>query len=385
MEAQLHDVGPVYAVRDYMRRLEAVCKIPLYEDGEWYNLLLGLVTNKPERCHSRFRTSLAEGMTSQRLLSVIETPTRRMGKPAAEFVMLQAGVGEIKHLDGMRTVPGVYVRREYLRLERDRAELVSSIPFVFFSSHALERINERESCGAREIDEAMKDRLVAADDDLAFATISGLLVPGDGGIGHRLVPFGDGLLVATVANYVCPSNLGVPTVLRQTFRRRAMERRNTPIPAELVGAMPEGLKGHCSQVLTIARTYLSADMLRPEQEEYRRLFVEEADAVDRGRLAASLHMPVGAHETRGIGGIEASPRLRALLFRSVNKDPYPAFWEAAERYRDKTPPSDGRRKDVLKLRRVPKTEQRKNQGVRQDVTTRGSKDLPPGNQGKRSR
>lgn len=352
MEVQLHQVGPVYAVRDYMRRLDRICQIPMHEDGEWYNLLIGMVSNNPTRCHAKFKDSLAEGMTSQRMLSVTETATRRLGKPASEFVMLRAGVGEIKHLGGMRTVPGIYICRDYVRLEKTRAERVSSLPFVFFSTHALERIHEREKCVTGGIEDAMRERMVTADGDLAFATITGLVVPGENGIEHQLVPFGDGLLVATIVSYVEPANQAVPMVKREIFKHRIIDDRQLPIRRELTGTMPEGLEGHSSQVLTIARTYLSGDMLRPEQEEYRRLFMDEAAALDRRKLAAALHMPVNAHETRSLEGITASSRLRELLQSCVKREAYPAVWEAAESRKRPSPPVSDRRKSRSKLKRL---------------------------------
>lgn len=377
-DVSLHDVGPVYAVRDYMRRLERICQIPMQEDGEWYNLLLSIVSGKPSRCHKHFRNSLAKGLTSQRMLSVTETPTRKLGQPATEYVMLRADVGEIKHLGGMRSIRGIYACRDYVRIERQRAELVTSLPFVFFSAHALERIHERENCTTGEIDEAMRERMVTADGDLAFAAITGLMVRAENGVAHQLVPFGDGLLVATIVSYVSPAKEPVPTVMRQTFKHRTVDQRRTPIRAELVGTMPEGIEEHCSQVLTIARTYLSADMLRPEQEEYRRLYMDEAAAMDRGKLAAALHMPVAAHETRSLDGMTASKRLHELLALSVNHDAYPAIWEAEESRKDASPPETELKRTVLKLKRLRGAEQAKAEKTMEAEKSKWSKHLPMG-------
>ena len=352
MERTLHDVGPTYAVRDYMRRMERLCGIPLCEDGEWYNLLMSIVAGEGHRCRTGFRDSLEQGRTSGRMLSVTETATRRMGRPAAEYVMLRAAVGGVKDINGMRSVPGVYVCRDYVRLERDRAELVTSLPFVFFSTHALERIHERDGCGSAGIDDAMNHGMVSADGDLAFATIAGLTVSGENGVRHQLVPFGDGLLVATIVSYLSPALAPLPTVMRQTFKHKLLVQRDAPIRSELAGEMPTGMKGHSSQVLTIVRTYLSSSMLRPEQEEYRRLFMDEAAALDRSRMSAALHMPIGVHEKRGLDSIHASARLHGLLARSISREAYPPFWEAMEKYRNTIPPEHLHGKKQHKMKRM---------------------------------
>lgn len=351
---RIYDVGPVYAVREYMRQLEANCEIPMHQDGEWYNLLLGITVGKNARCHREFRRSVLEGSMSKRMLSLTESTGRRLGRPTTEFAMLRAGHGEIRHLGGMRTVPGIYICRDYVRLEQDRAEHVPSIPFVFFSTHALERMYEREECVEGGIDEMMRERLTTADGDLAFASITNLWIRGENDVAHQLVPFGDGLLIATIVSYVTPADHPAPFVTRQIFRRNIIDRRPMPIRDELLGTMPEGLTGHSSQILTLARTYLSCDMLRPEQEEYRRLFMDEAAALDRRKMAAALYMPVNAHERKALGEMHASPRLHDLLARSLNADHYPAVWEAGESKREiieKARPSieSQRRRSLMKI------------------------------------
>jgi hypothetical protein len=200
-----------------------------------------------------------------------------------------------------------------MRIEDDRIIGTLNAPLVALTRHALERIYEREHVHTGGMAAEMREMTIALIRGIAAAAESGIVIsreqPGDGNGDDQipdeettdgrpadavhpfisditLVPCKGGLMVVETVTVISIGD--VSPVARLETRRSGTWTRGAPLLGDRVSEIMH--RGHRVFISTVrlCRTYLSRDLLRPEQVEYRDLFLDAMTHVDGAGAALRM-------------------------------------------------------------------------------------------------
>lgn len=282
---------------------------------------------------------MRERMPQAAVVDITRTDARRSGKPTTTIdVMLmrpETLVQRDNPLDTPRDV--VILRRNTLVTRSNEVEMRGSPCGIGVDRHVLERLHEREGCTHETIGQRLKTDMADIASTISFAMAAGLVkrpmhakdardapvhLPGTA----TQVPFGDGLLVTTSmqidiqdGHRVCGRNVLRRRDTQTTYTRTHPDRR---VPTDDIDGRPA--EGH---LITLGITYLSFDMLRPDQRDYQAIFQDEMERHDLKALTADIGRTWMPHETpTPPPRIEVTERLHRLLNENVRRNDRSPRW-----------------------------------------------------------
>lgn len=325
----LAQVGPRYGVRDFIRSIEMSWRGGM-SDAPWImSAQAALKTRVRIRTAAEFIVNdILSGAAGQALMSYEMREGRRLGKP---FVQIDSQIGQpaVLELDE-REDEAIVLQDCVIRVEGDRTIGTFSPGRFLVTRHALERLYEREGVPTGGMPNAIRHTVADVRRSIAFATVAGLflgevpdpnLLTGDSGtaIGAvQLVPCSTGLLVVEVLLSISLKD-DYPIVRLETRRSGTFGRASPICDPMFVDVVRNGVTAQVAP-MHMGRTYLSSDILRPEQLEYARLFRSTQAQVDLASIARhvfgtrDMHM-VDVHAE--IPDLPDVARLRDLLPQCV--------------------------------------------------------------------
>lgn len=301
---EIVQIGSRHAVRDYLRRIDASYAHPIDSPHDWFGqMLAGYRKRMTPAIRDAALSTMTDGPGSASILRLTRSTGRRLGKEIVSIVAMRAHhatiapVGEGAPAD--RSDEIVMLWRETYDVGIDRLDMVTGPTHLALTRHALERIHQREGCMTGEIDAKIKEQIVDADRNMAFAAATGLCLGGcDGEIrpgSTLLIPLADSLLIVE-ARCVVTKDFAV----RLVVKKGVVQQRTVEMNANnaLTLRDPEGREALVALMHT-ARTYLTSEILRPEQREYRDLFLELASNEAMKGIEAQFQQAQRAdHRTR---------------------------------------------------------------------------------------
>lgn len=328
---EIFQIGSKHAVRDYLRRIRASCGKPIDDPDDWFaQMLAGYRRKLTPAVREAALATLADGPTSANILRMNRTTAKRLGKEIFSIVTMRAYPAIMTPLGGGaaegREDEILMLWRETCDIGAERLDVVSGPSHLALTRHALERIHQREGCMTGEIDDKIKEQIVDADRNVAFAAAAGLCLGSPDGAIHPgntlLIPLADALLVVEARCIPLKQMTARVVVKKRAVQPRTVETNanNAVVIRDRAGSRIMGTLMHT------ARTYLSSEILRPEQREYRDLFLGFASDEAMAGLDAEFHQAQRADRKTKVklsftdDDAVRMARLRQLLPRCVSTD-----------------------------------------------------------------
>ena len=272
----LHQVGSRYAVRDYLRKILNVNdQIEPKDPRLWHEFARRMTKGRlPKDAWSQIEQAVRSDIQSANILSVEGESGKALGKPMVKLQVLRGLPERVTFVEGDRIrydEDWLLAQRETIEIKQDRVEVEISPYGVGFTRHMLERVYERENVGTGELDQAMTHRIRDLYGQIAYNLAKRLVVP----LAQTpnlmkycmMVPFGDGLAIIE-RREVMEYDEGRADVTRATIRNgRILTKLSNQHEINVERAVIEGKKILCRS-LWIATTFLSKEILRPEQSRY---------------------------------------------------------------------------------------------------------------------
>jgi len=337
----LHQVGPKYGVRDFLRQTEAAWT-GVEDVMPWMNVTMDCQKKRlrPDAAADVITASLMEGELGPGMIAMERASGRRMGKPTTELTSY-IGCGSMLHgmddetLD-VRTDEVLNMKRSVLRIEPDRTVWTMTSAHMAMTRHALERIYQRERVSTGQLIHTIRSATMDMVRNMSIAISANLhlgampaMNDGDEEVPRDaatfLIPMGHGLLVTETRN--CVSTTAAGSSIKAEFRKHgAVLKATRPLARHTIAIdAGEGRTG-LLEVCHVGKTYLSEDVLRPEQVRYRDLFRDACTHLDADAISREMFGGRDAHRKE----VEPVPlemphlgELRDLLGRCVRHEPPP--------------------------------------------------------------
>lgn len=315
-----------YALNTALRRMRAI-----WDEGRedyWTREIVSMVKKRQvtgDGVEAAVRT-----IDPDIVVSMDVTKGRRLGRPSRiiDMIRMQPMTLTARDQSGAGTREIILLRRDLITQRDQEIEVRSGDVGIALDRHAAERIYQRERCTHDEIVKRLRDDLRGMVRAIAFCRASRIINgwEADGTSGSirpgaaAFVPMGAGALIVEAMQVDVAANTSRRTLVKRPASTLKIARNDPGIvlPAAAVD-------GHDAVgiVQMVGMTYLSDDLLRPEQRDYLALFedaMEEAgDKVDMAaRILGSVAM---AHEPAPALPVMPEPgeRIINLLRRNVRR------------------------------------------------------------------
>ena len=295
----IHQVGPRYGVRDFMRRIDRSWNSGM-EEAPWVPPAEASLKVKvsPEVGAYFIYENIMSKPAGEAVMSHEIMMGRRLGKPFAELI---GQIGQTSYLSAKthdevgRTEESVLLHDYCFHVEKDRVLGTMSPSRIAITRHALERLYERERIETGHLSGKIRETIADVRRSIAFSVMTGLSIgelpdahkadkeEGSATAALQIVPCSRGLLLIDVV--LCCALRDHYPVIRLETRRSGTFAKGSPSRDPHVREFQRG--GHIFEYAPyhLGRTYISEEMLRPEQIEYARLFREATMGVDLHKIA----------------------------------------------------------------------------------------------------
>lgn len=279
------------------------------------------------------------------ILSMARSDMKRLGKtvPVFDIIRMQPLRIHPRHGPDQENPREIIMLRRDVVTQRDReVDIRSGNMGIALDRHAAERLYERERCTPDEIVGRLRGDMAHLVRTVAFARASGIIKrargtdAGETGISPgeaTFVPMGKGALVVEALQLDVNGITARRTLVRRTGTVITVAGHDPQMTRET-----EPLDGHPAVGLIemTGITYLSEDMLRPDQRDYLALFEDAMEAVDIEALTDTVGAVAMPHERhRGFPAVPApAPRLMTLLRENVRRNKQPTTWRGHPHRRD---------------------------------------------------
>ena len=322
-----------YALNTAIRRMRAI-----WDEGrhDYWSGEIASMVGRRKVTGEGIRTAI--GMIDRDIVvsSAIREGTR-LGKPSLTVDMIRMQpVTLVPRDDATRTDREIILLRRDVISQRGQEVDIRSGPLgIALDRHAAERIYERERCTHDEIVQRLRDDLAGLVRTVAFCRAAGVVKRLEGRSASDPLAAGEAALVPMGAGALVVEATRVDTyagIARRTLARLpASKVTNAAVdPLVMVDAAPIEGSPAVGVMQMVGVTYLSDDLLRPEQRDCLALLEDAMEAaghlVDEAAAAlGTISMP---HEPPVVlpAMPPVEPRLMALLARNVRRNRSPAIW-----------------------------------------------------------
>jgi len=308
MNQVIHQVGPVYGVRDYLSSVRKAWEGDLDDIISLERAQHALKSSKDPQVIA----DAVQNQLHQKGKHILLSYTRINGKRLGKSIVLLNGFlvfsTEIEHIQSGRVEEVLAPVRFVHRIERDRDAFELAHANIFITRHALERLYEREGLPTGGVPEAIRETITDLRHNLAFAISNELRIGNPPemvnctddsfqiGMSSMLVPFGAGLLVIETGLYLARREIPINT--RFEARRSGIIPKGDPVSNKMARDVTKWFPEATGHINHTGRTYLSRDILRPEQVEYLDAFKAEISKVDINTIATELFDGLDQHKAK---------------------------------------------------------------------------------------
>jgi hypothetical protein len=297
------DIGPVYAVRNYIKRARTAFANGSREFKEWLDHE-AIRTKRPldRGTIGAVADSYRALLERQICYSIDMQATSRLGKHAVrivsytgEAVTLETyeGDGEDEDSDRSYCEDVIFVRRSELTIMHNRIEFHDSPAHFAINRHGLERLYARGKCTLETFDKVLGDAVMATIDCLSIAHAIQLTT----GVHatETAVPFGDGLVIVD-------SRLMVDVFAEDHWTSARLIAKNGKIwmtepyfNKYLTSLDTVDGRAVTSSVVYVTRTYLGPSELSSNRAQYLALFHRLCDQIDGEQAREDFITPHPRH------------------------------------------------------------------------------------------
>ena len=293
------DIGPVYAVRNYIKRTRTAFETGYRDFEEWLEREAPRTKRPLDRAAiARVADDYIKMIERQICYSVVKKSTSRLGKHAVRIVSY---TGEAVTLD---TYEGgdvdrdycedvIFVRRSELTVMQNRIEFHDSPAHFAINRHGLERLYARAKCTLETFDAVLGDAVMATIDCLSIAHATQLASGPQSA--ETAVPFGDGLVIVDARYMVDLFAEGHWTSARMIAKNGKIRMTEPYFNKYLTSLDKIDGRAVTSSIVYVTRTYLGPAELSSNRTQYLALFQKLRSQIDGERAREEFIAPGPRH------------------------------------------------------------------------------------------